>query len=900
MTIKDLFLPGFLVLTLSAGASSAADVSAHRNQPSWGEALLNARASLKSQTDPPGVQTTNLLRCCERLQADYPINWDWALQDSGGVFSEWFLADANTEWERRLIARVLEELPGQGGPLRQEFSTLCHTNVSPLDRRWWDLYLRACEQRRARRLETVRTQAPQFIFTKRRTLQPSFFGYTEGQSDAQNERHFRPNSHLCLWTLDGCYGSTRTLLSDATGAIRDPAASWDGKRVLFAWKKSLNDDDYHLYDLAVESGTVRQLTCGLGFADYEPAYLPDGDIVFASTRGVQTVDCWWTEVSNLYTCDADGRNLRRLGFDQVHTLYPQVLDDGRVIYTRWDYNDRGQMFPQALFQMNPDGTGQTEFYKNNSWFPTTVGHARGIPGTQKVLAIFMGHHTAQAGKLGILDPARGRQEAAGAQLIAPVRETPPERRDVYGQEGELFQYPFPLTETEFLVGFAPLGWQESQRRKGGADFGIYWMDCAGRRELLVNDPALACQQPVPLVARRPPPLRPSTVDYHQTSGVYTMQDIYAGDALAGVPRGTVKKLRVIALHFRAAGIGNNGSTGPSGEALVSTPVSVGNGSWDVKTVLGDAKVYDDGSACFTVPARTPVYFQALDEYNRAVQTMRSWSTLQPGENQACVGCHESKNTTPLVSGRGFPLALKAGPQPLEPFYGPPRGFSFAKEIQPILDRHCIRCHNDPTLKMEPKRQAGAVTRTPDPVWRHAGWLGKAAATSMPDPDRRQLAASAVPDKPAFSLLSERTLDKVAKRYWSRAYLALTLSEPTEYYEAAGAFIGVFDGRMVNWIGSQSVPAPLPPFAAGACQSELLVLLQGDHYGVKLSRADLDKLACWMDLLVPFCGDYFEANAWTVEEREKYESYLAKRRRMEALEGQSIQPLLRAEETAARQ
>ena len=185
--------------------------------------------------------------------------------------------------------------------------------------------------------------------------------------------------------------------------------------------------------------------------------LPNGHIVFNSTRCVQTVDCWWTEVSNLYTCDGEGRYLRRLGFDQVHSNYPTVTPDGRVLYTRWEYNDRGQIFPQGLFQMNPDGTGQTAYYGNNTWFPTTILHARAIPGTQKVVAVFSGHHTIQKGWLGILDPSRGRQENQGAQLIAPVRETAAVRVDAYGQSGDQFQYPYPLSETEFIVAFRPAG-----------------------------------------------------------------------------------------------------------------------------------------------------------------------------------------------------------------------------------------------------------------------------------------------------------------------------------------------------------------------------------------------------------------------------------------------------------
>ena len=150
--------------------------------------------------------------------------------------------------------------------------------------------------------------------------------------------------------------------------------------------------------------------------------------------------------------------MRRISFDQVHTNYPTVLPDGRIAYTRWEYNDRGQIYPQALFQMRPDGTGQMALYGNNSWFPTAILHARGIPGTTKLVAIASGHHTKQVGKLILIDPAQGREENAGIQLIAPLRQTEAVRVDRYGQEGDLFQYPFPLDESTFLVAYYPLGW----------------------------------------------------------------------------------------------------------------------------------------------------------------------------------------------------------------------------------------------------------------------------------------------------------------------------------------------------------------------------------------------------------------------------------------------------------
>ena len=220
-----------------------------------------------------------------------------------------------------------------------------------------------------------------------------------------------------------------------------------------------------------------------------------------------------------------------------------------MIYTRWEYSDRGQLFVQGLFQMNPDGTGQTEFYGNNSWFPTSLLHARGIPGTQKVVAIFSGHHTRQAGKLGIVDPARGRQENAGTQLIAPVRDTPAERIDAYGQDGDLFQYPYPLSESEFVVACAPLGWSRSPTL-----FKLYWIAADGRRELLAGRSgdllqsagapggaaeAARCGRVWWTIAR--PPARASC------------RISTPARAWRGFPAARVKKLRVIALDVSRGG-----------------------------------------------------------------------------------------------------------------------------------------------------------------------------------------------------------------------------------------------------------------------------------------------------------------------------------------------------------
>jgi DNA-binding beta-propeller fold protein YncE/mono/diheme cytochrome c family protein len=811
-------------------------VSLSEQAKAWQAAVLEAQAQAASLDPNSDAFAAAAEQFSIRGEREFPVPWDWCLQDAGPDFRCWLSASTLSVAARKATAKALAAIGAAGRDLKDDFDRLMSQSAPVEPQRWLGLYFQAAQRRREIRLRNPRRQFRQWIFTKHCILGGSHYAYTEGQSDAQNERQFEPGAVLCRLDIEGTECRVRTLIEDSNGVIRDPDVSWDGRHVLFAWKKSDREDDYHLYEMSIVDRSVKQLTSGLGFADYEGVYLPNDDILFNSTRCVQTVDCWWTEVSNLYTCGRDGRFLRRLTFDQVHDNYPTVMPDGRIVYTRWEYQDRGQLFVQGLFQMNPDGTGQTEFYANNSWFPTSLLHARGIPGTQKVVATFSGHHTRQVGKLGILDPARGRQENAGTQLIAPVRETPAERIDFYGQDGVLFQYPFPLSESEFVAACAPLGWSRQPTL-----FKLYWVSADGRRELLAADANFSCGQPVPLAARSRPPVRPSLADYSKTTGTCYLQDIYAGPGLAGIARGTVKKLRVIGLEYRAAGIGWNYNVGPAGDALVCTPPAIGNGSWDVKIVLGDATVHPDGSAFFTLPARTPVYFQAIDAHGYAVQTMRSWTILQPAENASCAGCHEAKNSTPAAGTRPS-MAFEAGPQDLVPFHGPPRAFSFPREVQPILDRHCIQCHTD----------------------------GQ--------------------DTP--SLLGRPVTENLAKRQWSVSYL--TLVQATQKTLENNPYLaGTTDG-LVSWVGAQSVPTMLPPYTAGAARSRLLSMLAAGHHDVQLAPEDIETLACWIDLQVPFCGDYEEASQWTVEEQQTYRYFLDKRRRMEELERHNIAEWQRAQ------
>ena len=766
------------------------------------------------------------------LMHTYPVYYDWWLQDGQDAKNEKDGKDVN--WFRGTLSRQLS--------MRlQKLNVTTTVNDTPESiTAAFQAYLKACEARRAKRLASFTANSPEIVFTKFRTLRPSFFAYTEGASDARAECNYIAGGTLSKIKMNGIWAEEETLMTDEDGVYRDPNLHFDGQHLLFSWKKSAKEDDFHLYEMDLKTRDIKQLTFGKGHADIEGIYLPDENILFNSTRCGSAVDCWFTEVSNMYLCDREGRYMRQVGFDQVHTVTPTLLDDGRIVYTRWDYNDRGQVWAQPLFQMNPDGTGQAEYYGMNSWFPTTVAQTRQIPGTRKVMTVFMGHHTPQHGKLGIIDPEAGRDENEGTMFVAPLRKPEAERIDSYGQFTDQYQHPFPMNETDFLISYTPLGYYVGHPM----EFGIYWMNVDGERELLVSDSKISCNQPILVAPRTRPFQRSSSVDYTKNDGVYYMQNIYEGNGLKGVKPGTIKQLRVVEIQFRAAGIGEVNGDDKGGGALASSPVGVGNAAWDVKRVIGVTDVYPDGSAFFKVPARRPLYFQALDENGRVVQTMRSWSTLQPNEVQSCVGCHEHKNTVP-VAGHPVSMAMNKGIKALIPEdeMGE-RNFSYLKEIQPIWDKHCISCHDGVKQPMSLKGEL-------------------------------------------------QVLDKRSKRKYAQSYLSLTHARMDG---PDGPWRGNAHHPEVNWISALSEPTLLPPYFAGSNTSNLIKRLEEGHGGTKLTPQEIRKVSLWIDLLVPQIGDYREANNWSQHDLEYYDCYDKKRKAARAEEQENIRQYIQSLQT----
>lgn len=481
-------------------------------------------------------------------------------------------------------------------------------------------------------------------------------------------------------------GELKVLLDDPEGGVRDPMVHYEGQKILFSYRKG-GEHAYHLYEIQIDGAGLVQLTDGPD-DDIEPTYLPDGGLMFISSRCRRFVPCWHTRVAILYRCDGDGQNIRPVSSNAEQENTPWVLPDGRVLYTRWEYVDRNQLRYHHLWTVNPDGTGVTVFFGNQ--FPTTAMlDAKPIPGTRKVVASFSpGHGMAEhLGEVTVVDPGRGPDQRASARAVTKGR--------------PYFRDPYPFAEDCFLVANAE---------------GIQVMDGEGRTELVYRPDKtharLQCHEPMPLGVRPRERAVPARVDLAQTTGRLVLSDIYTGRNMEGVRRGEVKKLLVLEQLPKP----DNFSGGQE-------PLNIG-GTFTLQRILGTVPVEPDGSASMELPALRSLFFVALDENDLAVKRMQSFVTLQPGETTGCVGCHEPRTQTPLCTfvsmtsvpdSRGL-LALRRAPSRIEPIAGIPDVIDYPRDIQPILDRHCTGCHN-------PDRCEGKVDLSGDhtPLYSNSYW-----------------------------------------------------------------------------------------------------------------------------------------------------------------------------------
>ncbi len=622
------------------------------------------------------------------------------------------------------------------------------------------------------------------LVIERHELNPSHV-YTYHNED------FRPGGGL--YRMHGT-GELEQLLDAGEGQLLDVDLCYDGREILFSWRRDVSTP-YQVFRMPLEGGMPVQLTQGAHY-NFNPCWLPDGNIVFLSTRESAYAYCWDSPVGVLHRMNRDGGEVTRISANYLNDFTPMVLEDGRIIYSRWEYVDRPAIPIQSLWTIHPDGTNLQVFFGNRVLSPATFMEARSIPGTDKVLCLLTAHNGPCRGGVGIIDRRLGVNAQAAIRNITPeVDIGRVDEGDGNAVRGG-YENPYPINDSHFLVSL--LG-DIVVRDYDGTEFATL---------LAARDNGLGFYNPRPIRPVTRPPALPSVTPVSHTlddkppvARIY-LQDVYQGLA-PHVARGEVAAIRVVEEVAKPIEIS------PALRAFgFQFPVVSAGATYAPKAVWGETPVQPDGSAAFEVPANTPLYFMALDKHGRALQRMRSFTHFVPGETQTCIGCHEDRNTAPTL--RRPPTAFSELPRPLEtPEWGR-GGFSYRHVVQPVLDRHCVSCHNANTPQ-------GGVDLSGD----------------LTD----------------FFNVSYETL--------------VRMGTPAEDAMRGSAAQGDFRNPFTNWIstynGSEANILEITPNYWGAPASPLADLILSGHpdaHGIPRIRLNDDerrRVFAWIDLNVPYYG-----------------------------------------------
>jgi hypothetical protein len=592
------------------------------------------------------------------------------------------------------------------------------------------------------------------------------------------------------------------------GTFLSPDLSYDGRSLLFAYVENRGDkrhrhhvdptrghwDEgrcYHVFKVNVDGTGLTQLTDGT-WNDFDPCWLPNGRIAFISERRGGYLRCGRVCPNyNLYDMAADGSDIAALSYHETNEWHPSVTNDGRIIYTRWDYVDRFGCTAHHPWITTLDGRDSRAVHGNfapRGARPDMELDTRAIPGSHKFVATAAPHHGQAYGSLVLVDPQVPDDDA-----MAPVRRITPEIGFPESQGGgQVYGTAWPLSEDLYLCVY-DAAMQDAKGRRGRqgernvtGDYGIYLVDSFGNRELIYRDPEIACLSPIPLRPRPAPAVAPELVKRKPDTNPATRSDPNDRRAEATVsvmnvyestmpwPAGTrIKELRV--LQVLPMSVPSGGPPHDTGKRIALAGDSV----VPVRHVLGTVPVEADGSAHFRVPANRELFFQALDEKGLAVQSMRSATYLQEGEQLACAGCHEPKHR--VAPPKSTPLALRRGPSTLKPDVDGSNPFSYPRLVQPVLDKNCVQCHIEKAAEKAPNLAREPITHR---------WY--ASYANMVD------------------------------RFGFHDY---------------GNNLRTTPGRF------------------GAKASKLYELLQKGHYDVKLSDEDMHRLTLWLDCSSMFYGVY---------------------------------------------
>ena len=591
----------------------------------------------------------------------------------------------------------------------------------------------------------------------------------------------------------------------------DLAMHWDAGRFLFT---GLSDNNaYQIFEHDLTTGKTHQVTPDMGpsIDNAEGCYVPDGSTLFVSNATMGGIPCisGLSSVGNIFRLEADGQTVRQLTFEQDQDWYPVIQENGRIMYLRWEYIDIAHYYSRILCTMNPDGTNQAALYGSGSYWPNSLFFAKPIPGqSTSFVAVVSGHHgTQREGELHLFNPRVGDREADGAMHQFPFSDKTVEpviMDRLVDNSWPKFAYPCPLNDKYILV---------SARMTPQDQFSVYLVDTFDNMVKIIESPGHHLLEPTPIAERKAPQQLPNRTTPGETQASVFITDIYTGGGLKNIPRGTVKKLRVYTINYAYRHTGGYDVVGQES-------------CWDCRRILGEVPVYEDGSALFKIPANRPIIVQPLDEEGCAMQLMRSWVVGMPGENVSCSGCHESqRDVTPTV----MTMAMEKGPVEIDAFNGPERAFSYNAEIQPILDRYCVGCHD------------GEEDESPK-----LGRRPNFADMSLGVPGVERPFGPMNPDHSTRGGWPEWLWGDASSHYLSKSYHELH--------------------RYVRRPGPESDLRTLTPMEFHASTSELVQMLKKGHHHVELDPQSWKTLYCWIDLNVPYYGTWTEVMDARVENR----------------------------------
>ncbi len=770
--------------------------------PAWIELLIEAgrriqfRPEVQEAVAPYVRPTTPETRSLTEAEARAALERDWLHQVDQQPTRERILQEI--DWTRRLARRVRTV----AGPALGELSDLegrARALTAP-DRA---LYFAVREVKRR-----IMFSNPVVDFDRVLFVDMPFPQGSEWQHETRHRLGYMavPGGRLMVLEGLGPAGRLRQLMPQAPlhGAFWRPDLSWDATRVLFCFKPH-NEKSFHVYEIGIDGSGLRQITDGL-YDDLDPIYLADDRrIVFTTTRGHTYVRCMPpTSAFVLARCDLDGGDMYLISANNEPDYLPSMLDDGRLVYTRWEYTDKPLWRAQKLWTVHPDGTQASTLWGNQSVWPDLVKDARGIPGSARVMFTGSAHHDWFAGSIGIVDPNAGLNFPDGLTKVTADVPWPecgngpvdPIESPDYHPAGNYAAYyaPCPLGERDFIV---------SANRAG--KFVLYLMDVDGNREL-IHEGTHHVLHALPLKPRPRPPILEDAVAWPVAGpGPRTQQPgvLYSRDVFQGAPdelRGKVKFLRVLSIDHKTYTYWHK-------RPYISTgPVVSGVQSDGVKRVLGTVPVEEDGAVMFEAPSGIPLHFQLLDADQRALHTMRSFANLMPGENRGCLGCHERHSRAPSAT-----TAYRRPPR-LQTITPPPwtdTTVSYARYVRPVLDRYCIECHagdgeGRKTLDLSPRP---GFLDFDEPYWILTGRPSWGAPYNPPQP---------------------------APPGW-----------------------GIADMLMVEAFGTTDpegyrTPAPMSGLSS---RSRLIDLASnGRHNGVQVDPVSLLRLIVWVDAICPYRGD----------------------------------------------